>query len=90
MAQKDVLVNLLLKDVEYSKTTKKLLLCLDLTTTRLTANPSRDVRGVIITLQGTVSNGSLDESGTVYEFFSRYFSPWVGIPEDPVTESWLC
>ena len=35
------------------------------------------VKGVIVTVKG--SDG--------YDFFSRYFAPWVGIPEDPVTGS---
>lgn len=51
----------------------------------MSAKSSRDVRGVIVTLQGTVSNGCLDANGTAYDFYSRYFAPWVGIPEDPVT-----
>ena len=33
------------------------------------------VRGVIVTLQG----------GPPYDFLSRYFAPWNGVPEDPVT-----
>jgi PhzF family phenazine biosynthesis protein len=37
------------------------------------------VKGVIITLQGDANEG--------YDFYSRYFAPWVGIPEDPVTGS---
>ena len=36
------------------------------------------MRGIIITING---------SGTKYDFISRYFAPWVGIPEDPVTGS---
>ena len=36
------------------------------------------VRGVIVTMQD-VSNE--------YDFVSRYFAPWVGIDEDPVTGS---
>ncbi len=37
--------------------------------------PDGEIKGVIVTLKG--SEG--------FEFFSRYFAPWVGIPEDPVT-----
>ncbi len=37
------------------------------------------VRGVIVTMQGP--------KGSKYDFISRYFAPWVGIPEDPVTGS---
>lgn len=43
------------------------------------------VRGVIVTLQGTKSNGCVDTPGEVYDFISRYFAPWRGVPEDPVT-----
>ena len=43
------------------------------------------VRGVIVTLQGTKANGCVNGSGEVYDFVSRYFAPWVGISEDPVT-----
>jgi len=97
---KAVVGDLAVEDVEYSKTTKKLLLCLKPSVTRedlenltpdlqamMSAKSSRDVRGVIVTLQGTVSNGCLDANGTAYDFYSRYFAPWVGIPEDPVTGS---
>jgi predicted PhzF superfamily epimerase YddE/YHI9 len=37
------------------------------------------VRGVIVTILGG--------QDTSYDFISRYFAPWVGIPEDPVTGS---
>lgn len=37
------------------------------------------IKGIIV----TVSAGSDKE----YDFFSRYFAPWNGIPEDPVTGS---
>lgn len=97
---KAVVGDLAVEDVEYSKTTKKLLLCLKPSVTRedlenltpdlqamMSSKSSRDVRGVIVTLQGTVSNGCLDANGTAYDFYSRYFAPWVGIPEDPVTGS---
>ena len=43
------------------------------------------VMGVIITLKGSKANFCTDKKGKVYDFVSRYFVPWVGIPEDPVT-----
>ena len=49
------------------------------------AHSSGVVRGVIVTLQGTESNGCVDSCGTMYDFVSRYFAPWLGVPEDPVT-----
>lgn len=42
---------------------------------------SRDGRGVVVT--------SLSESGDL-DFVSRYFAPWVGVNEDPVTGSAHC
>ena len=54
----------------------------------MSAHPSGVVRGVIVTLQGTESNGCVDSCGTKYDFVSRYFAPWLGIPEDPVTGEW--
>jgi len=38
----------------------------------------KDVKGVIVTMKG---------DGVQYDFLSRYFAPWVGINEDPVTGS---
>lgn len=39
------------------------------------------VKGVILTLRGS------DSGPGEPRFYSRYFAPWVGIPEDPVTGS---
>jgi len=38
-----------------------------------------EVRGVIVTLKAT--------DGSKFDFYSRYFAPWFGINEDPVTGS---
>ncbi|RUS88435.1 hypothetical protein EGW08_003831 [Elysia chlorotica] len=46
------------------------------------------VIGVGLTMRGTAENGCIDNSGTVFDFVSRYFTPWRGIAEDPVTGSW--
>lgn len=43
------------------------------------------IKGVIVTLKGTSINGCVDKSGETYDFISRYFAPWNGISEDPVT-----
>jgi len=43
------------------------------------------VQGVIVTVKGSAENGCVDEKGRSYDFISRYFGPWVGIDEDPVT-----
>ena len=78
-----------LQDIQYSPTTKKLLLRFPNTFTRaelenLQVDPQKllqtpqpgkfQIKGVILTVRGTE-----------YDFLSRYFAPWVGIPEDPVT-----
>lgn len=42
------------------------------------SDKSGNVFGVIITMCG--AGGAAD-----YDFLSRYFAPWNGIPEDPVT-----
>ena len=42
-----------------------------------------DVRGVIVTVKG--SEEYCNEQGKQFDFVSRYFAPWVGINEDPVT-----
>ena len=78
-----------LQDIQYSHTTKKLLLRFPNTFTRvklenLKVDPQVllrtpqlgefQVKGIILTVKGTD-----------YDFLSRYFAPWVGIPEDPVT-----
>jgi len=47
-----------------------------------------DIRGVGVTVRGSPANGCTDSMGGVYDFVSRYFAPWLGIPEDPVTGSW--
>uniref|UniRef100_A0A1I8GEF7 PhzF family phenazine biosynthesis protein n=2 Tax=Macrostomum lignano TaxID=282301 RepID=A0A1I8GEF7_9PLAT len=43
------------------------------------------IRGVIVTVSGEgFRERDGDDSGE-FDFLSRYFAPWVGIPEDPVT-----
>lgn len=39
------------------------------------------IKGIILTM----ANGENDAFGKSYDFVSRYFAPWNGIPEDPVT-----
>ena len=86
-----------LAEIAYSQVTKKLLICLkNFDRNKLEAlQPSIDslvkidqsaeiekgenVKGVILTFK--------DDSDSQYNFLSRYFAPWVGIPEDPVTGS---
>lgn len=48
----------------------------------VSTDDSGKVKGVIVTVNGQteVKNG-----GPRYDFLSRYFAPWNGIPEDPVT-----
>jgi PhzF family phenazine biosynthesis protein len=46
------------------------------------------VDGVGITLKGSPENGCVDTNGCAYDFVSRYFVPWYGVPEDHVTGAW--
>ncbi|KAM9860667.1 phenazine biosynthesis-like domain-containing protein 1 [Aulostomus maculatus] len=82
------------QDVYLSASTKKLLIrladsCDRSVLTSLKVNPdtlqssekSGKVKGVILTMKGSADG----QPG--YDFYSRYFSPWNGIPEDPVTGS---
>jgi PhzF family phenazine biosynthesis protein len=48
---------------------------------RAAANP-HEVKGVIVTARGTPGNGA--------DFVSRFFAPWLGVDEDPVTGSAHC
>lgn len=82
------------QEVCYCKTTKKLVVRLADTCDRsaltslspvaetlLRSESSGKVKSIIVTIKGapTVQPG--------YDFFSRNFAPWNGIPEDPVTGS---
>ncbi|XP_072533139.1 phenazine biosynthesis-like domain-containing protein 1 [Salminus brasiliensis] len=83
-----------IQEVCYCKTTKKLLVRLADTCDRsaltslspvaetlLKSETSGKVKGVIVTIKGAPAL----QPG--YDFFSRNFAPWNGIPEDPVTGS---
>ena len=50
--------------------------------------PPQPVKGVIVTVKG--GEGAVDTRGAPYDFISRYFAPWVAIPEDPVTGGLDC
>ncbi|XP_026869949.1 phenazine biosynthesis-like domain-containing protein [Electrophorus electricus] len=82
------------QEVCYCKTTKKLLLCLADTCDRaalaslnpvaetlLRSDHSGKVKSIVVTIRGAAA------SPPGYDFFSRNFAPWHGIPEDPVTGS---
>eukprot|EP00037_Helgoeca_nana_P002136 m.32005 g.32005 ORF g.32005 m.32005 type:complete len:276 (-) comp12386_c0_seq3:573-1400(-) len=79
--------------VRYSVTTKKLLVQLHDSVSRdeleglrpdtvamSRAHDGSRVRGIIVTTSGAGKRGE-------YDFISRYFAPWNGIAEDPVTGS---
>ncbi|XP_025094841.1 phenazine biosynthesis-like domain-containing protein 1 [Pomacea canaliculata] len=42
---------------------------------------------LIVTIRGKEEDGFVDEKGNPYDFVSRCFAPWTGVPEDPVTGS---
>ncbi|CAL8243484.1 unnamed protein product [Lota lota] len=86
--------NLPVQDVCLSPSTKKLLIRLADTCERsaltglkvdpvalLSNEKSGKVKGLIITMKGA------PDCPPGYDFYSRFFSPWNGIPEDPVTGS---
>ncbi|XP_002735425.1 phenazine biosynthesis-like domain-containing protein [Saccoglossus kowalevskii] len=93
--------SLLVSEIHYNPDMKKLLVRLDNTVTRndlesmkrpdsnslLNIEDGSHVRGVMVTLRGTKQGGCVDDEGEVYDFISRYFAPWAGISEDPVTGS---
>ncbi|XP_051772092.1 phenazine biosynthesis-like domain-containing protein [Ctenopharyngodon idella] len=83
-----------IQDVCYSPTTKKLMIRLadtcnrsELTSLRpetetlLRNETTGKIKSLIITLKETQT------TQTGYDFYSRVFAPWVGVPEDPVTGS---
>ncbi|XP_067155601.1 phenazine biosynthesis-like domain-containing protein isoform X1 [Apteryx mantelli] len=87
--------DMIVQDLCYSPDTKKLLVRLSDAYERsvleelqvsaqnfLSAEKTGKVKGLILTLKG-------DSSGKHegYDFYSRYFAPWVGVLEDPVTGS---
>ncbi|MCL4122627.1 UNVERIFIED_CONTAM: hypothetical protein GTU68_041206, partial [Idotea baltica] len=98
---KAVVGELKMKEVLLSPTTKKLLIRLDNSHSRtdlellqptkeqlLALNDGTEVRGVIVSLEGDLHRGRDDSRGLhKHHFASRYFAPWVGIDEDPVTGS---
>eukprot|EP00879_Flechtneria_rotunda_P006739 GHRR01007080.1.p1 GENE.GHRR01007080.1~~GHRR01007080.1.p1 ORF type:complete len:176 (+),score=48.64 GHRR01007080.1:982-1509(+) len=53
------------------------------------ALPAADLTGLIIAVRGDAADTGDQHGGQQdgYHFFSRFFAPWVGIPEDPVTGS---
>lgn len=50
----------------------------------LSAEKTGKVKGLILTLKG---NSSGKDKGR--DFYSRYFAPWYGVLEDPVTGMYL-
>ncbi|XP_004617160.1 phenazine biosynthesis-like domain-containing protein [Sorex araneus] len=81
------------QDIRYSPDTRKLLVRLSDTYDRsflenlkvnaqslLQVENTGKVRGLIVTLKGKAQPQAID-------FYSRYFAPWVGVAEDPVTGS---
>ncbi|XP_074448646.1 phenazine biosynthesis-like domain-containing protein isoform X3 [Larus michahellis] len=87
--------DMIVQDLRYSPDTKKLLVRLSDAYDRsvleklqvsaqsfLSAEKTGKVKGLILTLKG---NSSGKHKG--HDFYSRYFAPWYGILEDPVTGS---
>uniref|UniRef100_A0A8C8Z6L6 Phenazine biosynthesis-like domain-containing protein n=1 Tax=Prolemur simus TaxID=1328070 RepID=A0A8C8Z6L6_PROSS len=85
----------LVQDIRYSPDTRKLLVRLSDTYDRsflenLKVNTGNlpqventgKVKGLILTLKGEPGGQT-----QAFDFYSRYFAPWVGVAEDPVTGS---
>ncbi|TMS34417.1 hypothetical protein L596_002014 [Steinernema carpocapsae] len=54
------------------------------------SDPNGDyLEAVIVTMnpKNSVSQGFVDKDGNPFDYASRYFGPWVGVPEDPATGS---
>lgn len=92
---KTALGDTVIQDIRYSPDTRKLLVRLSDNYDRsfleslkvnaqslLQVENTGKVRGLIVTLKGKASN-----QPQAVDFYSRYFAPWVGVPEDPVTGS---
>ncbi|XP_060071714.1 phenazine biosynthesis-like domain-containing protein 1 [Ylistrum balloti] len=86
----------MIDSIHYSSNTKKLLVRLTDTCSRADlenlqpeitnfqkVESSGRIMGVIVTVRGEKGDGKQK----TYDFLSRYFAPWNGIPEDPVTGS---
>ncbi|XP_010604036.1 phenazine biosynthesis-like domain-containing protein [Fukomys damarensis] len=85
----------LVQDICYSPDTQKLLVrlsdsydrsfleTLKVNTANLTqVENAEKVKGLIVTLKGELAGQT-----QAFDFYSRYFAPWVGVAEDPVTGS---
>ncbi|GAB1295186.1 Phenazine biosynthesis-like domain-containing protein 2 [Apodemus speciosus] len=83
----------LVQDIRYSPDTRNLLVRLSdsydrsfLESLKVNTEPlpriekTGKVRGLILTLKGEPGGQTAP-----YDFYSRYFAPWVGVAEDPVT-----
>ncbi|RXG55987.1 Phenazine biosynthesis-like domain-containing protein [Armadillidium vulgare] len=95
-----ITANLKVKEILYSKSAGVMIRLEDYYTKTdfqsLSLNPrtflelydGNDIQGVIVTLQGDLhQNQDTSRSLQEYNFVSRYFAPWVGVPEDPVCGS---
>ncbi|XP_011370435.1 phenazine biosynthesis-like domain-containing protein [Pteropus vampyrus] len=87
----------LVQDICYSPDTRNLLVRLSDTYDRsflenlkvntqnlLQVENTGKVKGLILTLKG---EGEAGGQAQAFDFYSRYFSPWYGVAEDPVTGS---
>ncbi|NWW12955.1 PBLD protein, partial [Oreocharis arfaki] len=93
LSRKAAVGDMIVQDLRYSPDTKKLLVRLSDTYERsvleelkvsaqrfLSAEKTGKVKGLILTVKG-------NSSGKGHDFYSRYFAPWYGVLEDPVTGS---
>jgi len=85
----EVCCGLPVQEVLLSKTTRKLLIRLDdsVTMAQLEKISPAISRLPDLESSGRVAGVILTARGREFHFISRYFAPWNGIPEDPVTGS---
>ena len=48
------------------------------------------IMAVMLTLKGTPDNGCVSKEDEMYDFVTRFFCPWSGIPEHSVTGKNRC
>ncbi|XP_005092509.1 phenazine biosynthesis-like domain-containing protein [Aplysia californica] len=54
----------------------------------VSAYSKENFHGLGVTVKGSRDNGCVNKEGQVYDFVSRFFTPWQGVLEDPVCGAW--
>lgn len=75
------------EDVKIGKNTKKIIIRLKEKEEILQLNPNFEMMKNVYSEQGLKGVAVTTSSEDKYDFVSRYFNPWAGVNEDPVTGS---